>query len=197
LVWSLLLFIHEGGHAWSSRLQGHFLESITVGAGPAIWRGSIDGTPITFRLVPVVGVTKIAGSGSRQDAAGREKWEVWRGRAIILVSGVIATALFALLVAAFVAVWERTFGSRTRWGRMIVADAIVLTAFNFLPVPPMDGGRAVLGTLATWRGTPLSGDALFWVQVTGLALSIIPMTLWTRWTSIIDRAAFSWKAPRA
>ena len=80
---------------------------------------------------------------------------------------------------------------------MLVADAVVLTVFNFLPVPPLDGGRALLGALSAWRGSPLAGDALFWVQVGGLALAVAPMTLWTRWTERIDAAALWWGAPAA
>jgi Zn-dependent protease len=89
--------------------------------------------------------------------------------------------------------------SRKRWvlGRFIVADAIVLTVFNFLPVPPLDGGRAVLGAIAAWRGGPLQSNVLFWVQVGGLALALVPMTLWTRWTRRIDAAAMLWGTPRA
>jgi hypothetical protein len=33
------------------------------------------------------------------------------------------------------------------------------------------------------------------VQVGGLALAIVPMTLWTRWTARIDAAALWWGAP--
>ena len=75
------------------------------------------------------------------------------------------------------------------------ADAVVLTVFNVLPVPPLDGGRAVLETVEAWRGAPLAGDARLWVHVGGLALAVVPMALWTRWTRRIDAVAMWWKAP--
>jgi Zn-dependent protease len=84
---------------------------------------------------------------------------------------------------------------RWTWGRIVVADAVVLTIFNFLPVPPLDGGRAVIGAVAAWRGAPLPADALFWVQLGGLALAVAPMTLWTRWTERIDSVVLRWGAP--
>ena len=98
-------------------------------------------------------------------------------------------------MAALVAARERATRRVWVWGRILVADAVVLTVFNFFPVPPLDGGRAVLGALAAWRGAPLTGDALFWVQAGGLALAIVPMTLWTRWTERIDSAAMRWGVP--
>jgi Zn-dependent protease len=68
--------------------------------------------------------------------------------------------------------------------------------FNFLPVPPLDGGRALFEGIAAWRGVPLAGETLFWVQVGGLALAVVPMTLWTRWTARLDAAAMWWGAPK-
>ena len=107
----------------------------------------------------------------------------------------LATLVLGVAVAVAVVLRERSTRRRWRWGRFVVADALVLTLFNFLPVPPLDGGRAVIGALAAWRGVALTGDALFWVQLGGLALAIVPMTLWTRWTARIDAAAWRWGAP--
>jgi Zn-dependent protease len=110
--------------------------------------------------------------------------------------GIASTLIFAVLIAAFVGGWERGVRTRCVLGRMIVADAVVLTVFNFLPVPPLDGGRAALAAITVLRGTPLSDDALFWTQLSGLALAIIPMMLWTGWTRRLDAISMRWKAPR-
>jgi membrane-associated protease RseP (regulator of RpoE activity) len=126
-------------------------------------------------------------SGERGSALGAEL--------VALVSGVIATLVVAATVAAVVAMRERGTGARWTWGRFVVADALVLTLFNFLPVPPLDGGRAVIAALAAWGGVRLTPDALFWVRLGGLALAVVPMTVWTRWTARIDAAVLRWGAP--
>ena len=196
LVWSALLLVHEAGHALSAWRQGLTVRRITVGAGPVLWRGQHDDTRVVLRLVPLAGVTTM--SDPRAAAVGSDdadRWRLWGQQLATLGGGVLATLALALGIAGAVAVRERITSARWVWGRLIVGDALVLTVFNFLPVPPLDGGRAVLGALAVWRGAPLSGDALFWVQVGGLALAIVPMTLWTRWTARIDAAALWWGAP--
>lgn len=113
----------------------------------------------------------------------------------MLAGGVLATLCLAIGMAMAVGTWERGTQRRWVWGRIVVADAVVLTIFNFFPVPPLDGGRAVLAVLAAVRGSPLPDHALFWVHVGGLALAVVPMALWTRWTARIDRTALWWRAP--
>lgn len=143
------------------------------------------------RAVPVVGMTNLG----RASALGSGGAHGWRHEAIALTGGVLATLAVAGAMVGVVGLWEGLRRRRWVWGRVVIADAIVLTVFNFLPVPPLDGGRAVLGAIAALHGAPLSGDALFWIQVGGLALAVVPMTLWTRWTSRIDATALWWRAP--
>jgi membrane-associated protease RseP (regulator of RpoE activity) len=198
VVWSGLLFIHEAGHAVAGREQGFDVRRTTVGVGPVLWRDTVGQTEAVLRLVPVAGVTVVrpADSPAGQSSMPRS-WSEWGDHAATLAGGVLATLLFATLVAAFVALRERRTGRLWKLGRFIVADAIVLTIFNFLPVPPLDGGRAVLGAFAAWHGMPLPSDVLFWIQVGGLALAAVPMLVWTRWTARIDAAALRWGAPRS
>lgn len=207
IVWSALLLVHEGGHAVSAWRQGLAVDRITVGAGPVLWRGERGETQVVLRLVPVVGMTMVgapeggaaggaAGGTAAGGAEGGGRWDEWAHQAATLAGGVLATLLVAAGVAGIVAALERATRRRCVWGRILVADAVVLTIFNFLPVPPLDGGRAVLAAVSAWRGSPLAGDALFWLHVGGLALAVAPMMLWTRWTARIDAVAMWWGAPR-
>lgn len=203
IVWSALLLLHEGGHALAASRQGLAVRRVTVGMGPVLWSGHRGDTEVVLRAVPLAGVTTLrtprtpaaAAPGRAPSVAAAGRWHGWAQQVTTLAGGVLATVVLAVGVAGLVMARERVTGARWIWGRILVADALVLTVFNFLPVPPLDGGRAVLGALAAWRGAPLAGPALFWVQLGGLALAVAPMTLWTRWTARIDRAALWWGAP--
>jgi membrane-associated protease RseP (regulator of RpoE activity) len=182
LVWSGLLLVHEAGHAASARRQGLAARRITVGVGPVLWRGQRGETQLVVRLVPLAGMTTLGGphGGSPDRSAGRRPgggaWREWAREVVVLAGGVLATLALAVAVAGITVAGERATGTRWLWGRYLVADAVVLTVFNFLPVPPLDGGRAALGAVAAWRGAPLPPDALVWVQLGGLALAAAPMT---------------------
>lgn len=199
IVWSMLLLLHEAGHAWIGWRQGLDVRRVTVGVGPVIWRGRVGETETVLRLVPIVGMTSTrlprdTATGIARTASVREPSE-WGADIARLGGGVLATLALGIVLAVVVLGLERMTGSRSVWGRMIVADAIVLTVFNLLPVPPLDGGRAVLVAVAAWRETPLSSDALFWLQLGGFAVAIVPMVLWTSWTARIDAVAMRWGAP--
>ena len=191
-VWTALLFVHEGGHAYAALQQGLGVQRVTVGLGPELWHAGMYGVDVVVRLVPLAGLTTFASAAGLHAPHGDIGW---LGHAGILSAGIIATMLLALATGVVIALRERRRGVRSVWARAMAADAIVLSVFNLLPVPPLDGGRAALDALAAWRGAPLSGDALFWVQVSGLALAVVPMALWTRWTARIDRFAMRWRAP--
>ena len=198
VVWSALLLVHEAGHAVGARRQGLEVRRLTAGVGPVMWRGSYGNTDVLIRLVPLAGVTTLGGSDAVARAAGSQAsagWGVWRRDLTTIIGGVLATLALAVSMAGMVSMRERRTARTWRWGRYVVADALVLTLFNFLPVPPLDGGRVMVGALAAWRGVQLSGDALFWVQLSGLALAVLPMTMWTRWTARIDAFTLRWGAP--
>jgi membrane-associated protease RseP (regulator of RpoE activity) len=193
LVWSALLMVHELGHAVGHWRQGDIVRGITIGAGPSLWSGDAGATELELRLIPLFGVTRAAHRGKPPE---RDGWDEWKESSATILGGVGATLAAAATIAACVMLVERRTRKRWSLGRFIVADAIVLTLFNFLPVPPLDGGRLVLGAVAAWRGAPLDAQAMFWLQVGGLALAIVPMTVWTTWTRRIDATAMRWGVPQ-
>ncbi|HUQ81891.1 MAG TPA: M50 family metallopeptidase [Gemmatimonadaceae bacterium] len=199
IVWSALLLVHESGHAVGAWRQGLEVRRITAGVGPVVWRGAHGSTAVELRLVPIAGLTTFGHDafGATQTGQPRSDWNAWSRELVTIAGGVLATLVLAIAMACLVTLRERTTARAWKWGRYVVADALILTLFNFLPVPPLDGGRAVIGALAAWRGVHLTGDALLWVQVSGLAVALIPMTLWTRWTARIDAVAARWGAPEA
>lgn len=196
IVWSGLLLVHEGGHALFARGQGLDVERITVGVGPALWRGGSEETRFVLRALPLAGLTQVGDHGSAADRGSAPRDPPGLGRqAATLSGGVLATLALVLVFSAVAAAWERGSKRRCLWGRVVIADALVLSVFNLLPVPPLDGGRALLAGVSALRGAPLSGDALFWLQIGGFALAVVPMALWTSWTRRIDAFALHWRAP--
>ena len=195
----MLLLVHEAGHAYVGWRQGMEVRRVTVGVGPELWRGQVGETEAVLRLVPVVGMTSTrvpqATTPEANAPLATARLRGWDAEIARLAGGVIATLLLAIVMAAGVFGLERVSGVRSVWGRMLVADAIVLTVFNLLPVPPLDGGRAAVVTMVALRDAPLSADALFWIQLGGLAVAIVPMVLWTSWTARIDSIAMRWGAP--
>ena len=195
----MLLLVHEAGHAYVGWRQGMEVRRVTVGVGPALWRGRIGETEAVLRLVPVIGMTSTrvprAATPNVDDRLETARLRAWDAEIARLAGGVIATLLLAIAMAGAVFGLERVRGVRSVWGRMLVADAIVLTVFNLLPVPPLDGGRAVVAGMVALRDAPLSADAMFWLQLGGLAVAIVPMVLWTSWTARIDAVAMRWGTP--
>lgn len=195
VVWSALLFVHEAGHVAAAHREGLVVRRVTVGAGPAMWRTERSGVEVVVRLVPLAGMTSFRDPADASGAELPASAHAWETQAVVLLGGMLATLALAAALAIVVGIAERSVRRRWAWGRMIVADAVVLTVFNLFPVPPLDGGRAVLSAITTLSGAPLSAEALVWVQAGGLALALVPMTLWTGWTARIDRVVMRWGAP--
>jgi len=161
-----------------------------------MWSGRVGELDVMFRLVPLVGITDVRVPRAAARAAIDDRWGSWAREAATLGGGTAATLALAAVIAGLVMLRERRTGVRWTFGRFVVGDALVITVFNFLPVPPLDGGRALLGAITAMRGAPLPGDVLFWIQAVGLALALLPMTLFTRWTARIDMATLTWLTPR-
>ena len=171
-----------------ARREGMRVDRVTVGVGPVVWRSQGEQAHVVLRLVPIAGITRVGEDGPD----GHVGVDL-----AVLSGGVLATLAVILVGIVVVAAWEKSVRRRCVWGRIVIADALVLTVFNFLPLPPLDGGRAALAMLSAWRGAPFSSDALFWLHLGGLALAIVPMVLWTSWTRRMDAIALRWGAPSA
>ena len=190
-VWTALVFVHETGHAFVARVQGQHVARISVGAGPVILRQELGDVDLVLRAVPIVGMTSLQETSATADVS----ISAWRSALLTLFGGITATAAAGLLMFALVRLRERHTRARWNWGRFVMADAAVLTVLNLLPLPPLDGGQAMLATLELMRGSALSSDARLWAQVGGFAVALVPMVLWTRWTVRIDTLTLRIGAP--
>ncbi|MFK8014923.1 MAG: site-2 protease family protein, partial [Gammaproteobacteria bacterium] len=55
VLWGLMLVLHELGHALMARALGWRVAEMSIGFGPMLWRGSIGGTHVMLRLIPIEG----------------------------------------------------------------------------------------------------------------------------------------------
>ena len=95
--------------------------------------------------------------GARRLSYGRELAVTLAGPAVNLVCAPLLSRL-ATRVG-----WE--------WGVLFAGAHLLLGAFNLLPVPPLDGHRA-LYLLIAWRWGPYAGDAVCAVAGTALSLAL-------------------------
>ena len=67
-----------------------------------------------------------------------------RDMALVAIAGPLANVLIAVIVAAITARWGGSFGTTTmRVLILIIQINVVLSVFNMLPIPPLDGSRVI------------------------------------------------------
>ncbi|NBS45957.1 MAG: site-2 protease family protein [Betaproteobacteria bacterium] len=103
-------------------------------------------------------------------------WVALAGPAVNLVQAVVWAALF--VVIAGVGVEERFFLEMAKAG---VLTNLVMWAFNLFPLPPLDGGRILVGLLPMRAAIALSRvEPWGFFIVMGLVLLGVVSTLWLR-----------------
>ena len=103
-------------------------------------------------------------------------WVALAGPGANLVQAILWTILLYVLVAA--GVEERFFLQMCRAGQVV---NLVMFAFNLFPLPPLDGGRILVGLLP-WRQAELVSRVEPWgfFIVMALVISGIVSTYWLR-----------------
>lgn len=129
--------------------------------------------------VPVEGVrlnafgAAIYARGTARLSYGRELLVTLAGPGMNLLCAPLFAALSARLG------WE--------WGYVFAGAHAVLGAFNLLPVPPLDGGRALYLIVAYFFG-PAAGDAA--AASAGLVCALALTALGAYWTLAVGGGAF-------
>jgi Zn-dependent protease len=138
LLFVLSLALHEAGHAVAGHLFGLPVLKITAGNGPwlvRLWRGQFEA-----RLFGLNGTCEFTRPLESEPTLAR----FW-----IALAGPLASLAIAGLFAGCAAAWDAVAGQ----GQgvqvcMIMAQSnVALALFNLLPVPPLDGWRAVEAVL--------------------------------------------------
>ena len=129
--------------------------------------------------VPVDGV-RLGGFGAVIYARGAARLSYGRELAVTL-AGPAVNLLCAPLLSALSArcAWA--------WGYLFAGAHAVLGVYNLLPIPPLDGGRA-LWLLISWRFGPDAGDRA--CAVLGLTAALAVTVLGAYWTLTYGGALF-------
>lgn len=168
------LVVHELGHWVALRRVGIRVSGISLGLGPALFRGTF----LAVRLFPV-------GAALHMDA---ESWAAAppASRFFAAMAGPAANLLFASVLAAAGIVENSP-------GLLLLAELnLWLACINLLPVPPFDGWQAALAATERWSGQPVPtayqakaarlGNAL--VYAIGATVLLYALTLFWRLTPL-------------
>src|SRR5216683_3939229 len=165
------IVVHELGHLLAARFLGIEVSGVSVGFGPEIV-GFTDRYGVRWKLAPLL----VGGACSFRERPGgkghrdpgnklRTLYEASpKDRAIVLLGGPAFNLCFAGLVwliiffhksiLPFVSEDEVVFGLPAFL--VLVSGAIAL--FNFLPIPPLDGGYLLLVAFEALRGRALTNE---------------------------------------
>lgn len=131
LIITVSVSVHEFAHYLNARSVGVPVRAFSVGMGPVLWKRMWRGTEWRLSLFPVGGYVDLPGMAPKVDEEGNLQHpdegmakkslpaKLW-----VLVGGVIANFLLAVLLIAFTLVAEPTYRSLTS-GTEVEAGAVI------------------------------------------------------------------------
>jgi membrane-associated protease RseP (regulator of RpoE activity) len=172
LLFVLSLALHESGHAVAGHLFGLPVRRVTAGNGPwlvRLWRGQFE--------------ARLFGLNGGCEFARPLESEPTLARFCIALAGPLSSLGAAGLFAGCAAVWDAVAGQGAGVQVcMIMAQAnIALALFNLLPIPPLDGWRAleaVLEQAGVLRLTPSQHERVYRA---GLVLIMVATAAFFAW----------------
>ncbi len=134
------VFVHELAHYLNARSVGLPVRAFSIGMGPVIYRKYWRGTEWRVSLLPIGGYVDIPGMASTEDQAGQlqHPTEGFATKTLgqklwVLVGGVIANYLLAILLLATVITLEPGYRSLTAGIDPVVEGAEIAAVMEGMP----------------------------------------------------------------
>lgn len=151
----VIIAIHEGGHYFAAWATGIGVTTFTVGIGPVVTEKTVGSTKYVLRVLPMGGSVEPTiknGPPLKRliiDLAGPAANVVTAG-AVIWATGMTVSTVGVLhdLMAVLPGVDAELDILSMGYADMFVYFSLLVAAFNMLPIPPLDGGQAVLDTIS-------------------------------------------------
>jgi membrane-associated protease RseP (regulator of RpoE activity) len=162
----IALTVHELGHALTARLLGIRIWGISLGRGPTLWRGVVNGVHIRLGVLPLHGEVRLLDPdavrlGYEDAPTGGERFEWHRGTSwrapLISAAGTFGNLVAAQAVRVY---WSSTH--RPSLPVFMLSLAVFLVnAFMLLNLIPLRGtdGRRIAVQTAAWRNRSASQTA--------------------------------------
>lgn len=154
--------VHEAGHVVVARRVGATITRVVVGM-PTILRFRIMGVPAEFGPIPVAGYVGLDNLASHRCAVAT------------MLGGPVASLLSAIPAGVLVLVYPIGTGVGLV-SRMWVATALLAGVLQLIPIPPLDGGMALMHWLQG-RGVRLDEGAVRrvgWCVLAALHGAVVP-----------------------
>jgi Zn-dependent protease len=178
--------VHEAAHGYVAR---HFGDNTAYMMGRVTLNPIKHIDPIGTILMPLMLYFATSGSflfgyakpvpvnfGQLRHPKRDSVWVALAGPASNFIQAILWALLFTILVAS--GVNERFFLAMAKAG---VLANLVMWAFNLFPLPPLDGGRVLVGLLPARQGYALSRiEPWGFFIVMGLVVAGIVSTFWLR-----------------
>ena len=153
-AWAALL-LHELAHGFVALVLGIGALSVTLGAGPVLYRGHIGGCSVRLALLPLHGEVRFRDDDARvlgYQNVGREDWTFewrtgsWRAPLISAAGGVANLLAAAAIVAYWLWMPRLTPPSFALFSMCLIVNLMMF--LNLMPIRGLDGGRLVVHAAA-------------------------------------------------
>jgi len=162
----LAIAVHEAAHAFAARRLSFHVKVVTIGWGPRCfsWHDKA-GTVWDVRALPFGGNCQFITAGDSRSADGLASFENQTIKmSAVFLAGPVASLAFGLLVlwAGHTLAVYQGWGLHSHDSAMIWSLAwftLAVGIINLLPIPPFDGGHALLLVIEHFRGAGFGQNA--------------------------------------